>query len=88
MILLILIALGIGYLLGGPERDNREVLGMGTAQRNISAAMLITTQNFADQPSALLTVLIGSLFMSVILVPLSGEFGHRKGKGQAQPETP
>jgi BASS family bile acid:Na+ symporter len=88
VILLILLALGIGYLLGGPERDNREVLGMGTAQRNLSAALLISTQNFSDQPTALLTVLIGALLMMVVLVPLSGEFGHHNAKGQAQPETP
>jgi len=32
-----------GVLLGGPGTDTRSVLGLGTGQRNISAALLVAT---------------------------------------------
>jgi BASS family bile acid:Na+ symporter len=58
---LILIAGGvvIGFLLGGPGGDTRSVLGLGTGQRNISAALLVATQSFTD-PQVLAMVLVGS----------------------------
>ncbi|MFM7366325.1 MAG: sodium:proton symporter, partial [Sphaerospermopsis kisseleviana] len=36
----------VGYLLGGPGIDTQRVLGVGTAQRNFAAALLIGTSNF------------------------------------------
>src|SRR5262245_13452144 len=32
---------GLGWLLGGPTADTRPVLGLGTAQRNIAAALVV-----------------------------------------------
>jgi hypothetical protein len=40
--------------------------------------MLVTVQNFAQQPNVLLMVLVGSLVMMVINVPVAGELGKRK----------
>lgn len=71
-------ALVLGYLLGGPERDTRVVLGLETARRNIPAAMLVTVQNLAQHPNVLLMVLVGSLVMMVINVPVGAEWGKRK----------
>jgi len=67
----------LGYLLGGPGRDTRAVVGLGTAQRNVSAAMLITVQNFAE-PKVLIMVLTGALLMLVINSVVAGEFGKRR----------
>ena len=39
---------GIGWLLGGPGADTKRVLGLGTAQRNIAAALVVGGQNFSD----------------------------------------
>src|SRR5207253_2880125 len=36
-----------GYALGGPVATTRSVLGLVTGQRNVAAALLIATQNFA-----------------------------------------
>ena len=66
----------LGYLLGGPGRDTRVVVGLGTAQRNVSAAMLITVQNFAE-PKVLIMVLTGALLMLVINSLVASEFGKR-----------
>ena len=68
----------IGYFLGGPRRETKIVMGLGTSQRNVSAAMLITVQNFA-QPQVIVTVLVGALLMMVINSIVAGEFG-RSGK--------
>jgi BASS family bile acid:Na+ symporter len=65
-----------GWLLGGPGRDTRVVVAVGTAQRNVSAAMLITVQNFAE-PQVLLMVLTGAVLMLVINTLIAGEFGKR-----------
>ena len=65
-----------GYLLGGPRRDTRVVVAVGTAQRNISAAMLIAVQNFAE-PQVLLMVLTGAVLMLVTNTLVAGEFGKR-----------
>ena len=39
-------ALAIGLLLGGRDASMRSVMGLGAAQRNLSAAMLVAGQNF------------------------------------------
>lgn len=75
-LLFITISLVLGYFLGGPDRDTRVVTGLGTAQRNISAAMLITVQNFAE-PKVLVMVLAGAALMLVINPLVAGEFGKR-----------
>ncbi len=67
----------LGYLLGGPGRDTRVVVGLGTAQRNVSAAMLITVQNFAE-PKVLIMVLTGGLLMLVINSLVASELGKRR----------
>ena len=66
----------IGYLLGGPGGDMRSVLGLGTGQRNISAALLVSTQSFTD-PNVLAMVLVGSTVGLFILLPLAFEIGKR-----------
>lgn len=75
-ILFILISLAIGYGLG-PTRSTRPVMGMGTSQRNIAAAMVVATGNFSDDPNVLTMILVGALLMLVMLMPLAGELGKR-----------
>jgi predicted Na+-dependent transporter len=66
----------IGSLLGGPGGDTRSVLGLGTGQRNISAALLVSTQSFSD-PNVLAMVLVGSTVGLLVLLPLAFEIGKR-----------
>ncbi len=47
-VLFILGSFGIGYLMGGSDRRNSEVLAFGTGFRNISAALVVVTANFKD----------------------------------------
>jgi BASS family bile acid:Na+ symporter len=66
----------LGYWLGGPARETRVVTGLGTAQRNVTAALLITVQNFAE-PKILVMVLTGAVLMLVINSLVAGELGKR-----------
>ncbi|UIE39066.1 bile acid:sodium symporter family protein [Leptodesmis sichuanensis] len=76
-LLLIAASLGIGYVLGGQLRDAKLVSALGTAQRNVAAAMVVATGNFSNDPKVLTMILIGLLLMLVILMPLAGEIGRR-----------
>lgn len=75
-IVFILLALVLGYGLG-PTAATRSVMGLGTAQRNIAAAMVVATGNFSDDPNVLTMILVGALLMLVILMPVAGEVGKR-----------
>lgn len=55
----------LGYGLGGPARDTREVLATTTAARNAAIALFIATTSFSD-PDVLLLVLAFS-FIGVVL---------------------
>lgn len=73
-------AFAIGYLLGGPSRESKEVLGLGTAQRNIAAATVVATQA-VDNPDALAMVVVTSLVTFAILFPIAGTMRrHKEGE--------
>lgn len=72
----------IGALLGGPGGDTRSVLSLGTGQRNISAALLVSTQSFTD-PNVLAMVLVASTLGLVVLLPLAFELGKRAAQPSA-----
>lgn len=72
-----LIALGLGYLLGGPSREIRSVVGLGTAQRNIGGALTIAASNFADDPNVTVMVIVAAVIFLGVLMPVAGEIGKR-----------
>jgi bile acid:Na+ symporter, BASS family len=75
------VCLGIGWVLGGPAEDTRGVLGLGTAQRNTAAALVVAGQNFSD---AKVVVMI-TVFMIVafaMLVPLARFVARRADAAQ------
>lgn len=74
-VLLIAVAAGSGYLLGGPGKDTRQVLALGTGQRNMAAAFVIATGNFADRPNVLVFLAAAGLVGMIIVMPLAAEFG-------------
>jgi len=69
-LLFIIISFGIGWLLGGPEPDARRVLALGTAQRNIAAAIVVAAQSFED-PKVVVMVIVVAIVGLLILMPLS-----------------
>jgi BASS family bile acid:Na+ symporter len=75
---LLLIALGfaIGWLFGGPGNDTRRVLALGTAQRNIAAALVVGSQSFSD-PRVVVMVIVVAIVGLIILMPLSRALANR-----------
>jgi BASS family bile acid:Na+ symporter len=62
----ILISFGVGYLLGGPDGDTQRTLAVGTAQRNIAAALLVAGTNF-DDPTVVSVIVVTSLSLFVLI---------------------
>jgi predicted Na+-dependent transporter len=84
-IVFIVIALAVGYLLGGSDSGIKSVMGLGTAQRNVSAALVVAAQNFdADVITYLMVIALISL---VILMPLAGELGKRAKAASGEAEN-
>jgi BASS family bile acid:Na+ symporter len=69
-LLFIAVGYGLGWLLGGPGADTRPVLGLGTAQRNIAAALVVGSQSFSD-PNVVVMVVVVAMVSLLILMPLS-----------------
>ena len=78
ILVFLVVALILGYFLGGAESGTRSVLGLGTAQRNLSAALVVAAQNFADDPNVLTMILVAGLVGLVLLMVVGGELGRRE----------
>lgn len=72
-------AFAVGYLLGGPSPDSRDVLGLGTGQRNVAAATVIASQGF-DDPDVFIMVVIASLVGLAILFPIAAKLREREAR--------
>jgi BASS family bile acid:Na+ symporter len=70
-------ALAIGLLLGGKDASKRSVIALGTAQRNLSAAMLVAALNFSDDPDVLVMVMLVAILGLILLMVVGGEMGKR-----------
>jgi BASS family bile acid:Na+ symporter len=77
-VIFILVSLVIGYILGGSDKS---VLGLGTAQRNISAALVVAAQNFSVDVITYLMVL--AIIGLIVLMPAAGELGKRMQPAQS-----
>jgi BASS family bile acid:Na+ symporter len=83
-IIFIVVAVVIGYFLGGSDSRIKGVMGLGTGQRNISAALVVAGQNFdLDVITYLMVISVVGL---VILMPLAGELGKRAKATEAEEE--
>ena len=89
LLLFIVISLLIGFAFGGRDPGVRNVMGLGTAQRNVSAAILITLQNFAGT-MAVPYVLVAAILLPLILLSLARYLGKRSEAGApaGSPATP
>lgn len=75
-LLLIVGSFLMGWLLAGRDEASRPVLGLGTAQRNVSAALVVAGSNF-DDPNVLVMCMVGALLMLLGLMITAGELGKR-----------
>ena len=76
LILFVVGSLLIGFVMGGRNPAIRGVLGLATAQRNVAAAILVTTLNFSGTMT-LPFVLVASVVLPLILLPVARRMGAR-----------
>ncbi len=76
LLLLLFGGLLIGFAVGGRDPGVRNVMGLATAQRNMSAAILITLQNFAGT-NAVPYVLVATTLIMLILLSIAPIIGAR-----------
>ena len=74
--LLLLISLGCGFVLGGASADTRSVMALGTAQRDISAALAVAVENFSD-PNVVVMLIVVALLGVCLQIPIAVYFGRR-----------
>ncbi len=86
LLLFIIGSLLIGYLLGGRDPGTRSVMGLGTAQRNVSAAILVSAQNFPGT-NTLPYVLVAAIVLLLVLLPTAKRFGARSQPAPATTAT-
>ena len=86
LLLFIIGSLLIGFALGGRDPGVRTVMGLGTAQRNVSAAILITLTNFSGT-MAVPFVLVAAILLPLILISVARWLGKRS-EAAAPAEAP
>ena len=77
---------GIGWLLGGPGFGTKGVLALGTAQRNIAAALVVGGKNF-DDPNVLVMIVVVAVVGLLILMPLARVLGARARNSSVKPRV-
>jgi BASS family bile acid:Na+ symporter len=82
-ILFLLVSFGTGWFLGGPGPDTRGVLALGTAQRNIAAALVVGGQNFSD-PKVVVMVAVVAIVGLLVLMPLARVVAKRSTQDDAK----
>ena len=70
-------AFAVGFLTGGRPAEQRAVLGLGTAQRNLSAAIVVAAQNFGDDAEVITMVMLVGVIGLIVLFAAAGELGRR-----------
>lgn len=75
-VLFLIVGSSMGWLLGGPAFGTKGVLALGTAQRNIAAALLVGGQNF-DDPRVIVMVVVVAVVGLLILIPLARGLAKR-----------
>jgi BASS family bile acid:Na+ symporter len=85
IILLLAVGMVAGYFLGGPDPATRRTLSLASGQRNIAAAFVIATGNFADRPNVLVFLAAAGLIGMVLVMPIAGWLG-RRAESAADPQ--
>ena len=83
-LLFIVVSFVFGFV-AGTSATTKPVLALGTAQRNIAAAMVVATDSFAADPKVPVMVVVVSVLLMALLLPGAGELGKRRVAAQTAP---
>jgi bile acid:Na+ symporter, BASS family len=84
MLTLLAASLVVGWLLGGPGRENRKAMTLTTSLRNVGVGLVIATSNFANTAAVTAVLAYGliEIFGSVLLASIWGK--QSTGSGMLQ----
>ena len=86
-IVFLLVGIAVGWLLGGSTREMKSVLALGTAQRNIAAALVVGGQNF-DDPTVVVMIAVVAIVGLAVLMPLARQLSKSIPQPTAKLQTP
>jgi len=81
-VLYVAVVFVVGYALGGPARSTRTVLGLGTGQRNIAAALVTANANAAG-PDVTVMLIVATLAGLLPLLAAATVLRKRTGRHAA-----
>ena len=87
MLALVLLAVGVGWLLGGPGRENRTAMTMATSVRNVGVSLVIATASFAGT-KAVTAATAFAIFQTIVMALVALGWGrllarsHRNNQGR------
>jgi BASS family bile acid:Na+ symporter len=73
----VIVGLVVGYLLGGPEEENRTALAIATSSRHPGIAIAIAQANFPEEKLAMAGVLLYLVVNGVVSVVFNKWIDHR-----------
>jgi BASS family bile acid:Na+ symporter len=76
------LSIGIGWFLGGPSKDNARVMSIGTAWRNLSAALVVGST--LNDPRVHVMIIVVAVIGFAILLPFAHALGKRSPPGATQ----
>ena len=65
----VVVGLGVGHWLGGPQPEEATVLALSTASRHPAIALAVAKINFPDEPHLGATILLYLIVLTVLTVP-------------------
>jgi BASS family bile acid:Na+ symporter len=74
-VVFVLATVALGYAVGGPSPATRSVLGLGTGQRNIAAALIVASGN-ADDARVVIMLLVSTIVGLLVMVPAARLFAR------------
>jgi len=84
-IIFVFASAAIGFVLGSSDSGIRNVMGLGTAQRNLAAALVVAGQNFTSD--VITYIMVMGIIGLVVLMPTAGELGRRMRKEAPEAES-
>ena len=70
-LIFILAAFLAGYFLGGPSKNTKPVLGLGTSMRNSSAAFVVAVTNFSSEYDVMAMIIVVYMLSIIIMLIVS-----------------
>jgi len=82
-LIFVLVAFIMGYILGGPSKNTKSVLGMGTAIRNSSAAFVVAVTNFSSEYDVMAMIIVVYMLSIILMMIISTLIGKGSKASEA-----